>query len=565
MRCSGLRLGCVPHRLHALRATRNQGHVGTLALQTHGVGGSSEGRGRPVLRLPALNIPGPGGKGFQGILSQLLHGLRHGPLLCQPGIEHLLHGPAGFAKFIQPHHARAALERVKRPAQRGLLAQVAGLIGQSLKGLQAVIHDFPGFLQEDRQQFIVAVQRFGTQLGGRRQGLCRSNCCAARAGQILAGMGGGDGIIRCRPARLHVRKHLGHGIGQGIGACHRRLGHNRCRHCLEVGQGTWFGCGPGRGVLVVCEPRLQGLRLRRRPQFGGRRRCSYRRLDGRCSCWDGRCGNRCGRRLRRRHALHGNIHGRPESFGAATAAVTHDDAQLVLFLVIDKQLARHIALVAEHVDEKAHGTQTAAQLLEDTGLILDRHLAEHQMLDGVTHALHGGRGLLEAQHRQHAAHLRHLARHRGQHRGIGGVAKEQIQLLLGLTQGDAQLAHHRSHGLLVAGLTVELLHPDFQRLGLRAMQRRIQTLDQHAGLGGLYLVVMPGGHEAGLQIQHRGRHLHGQLGRWWLADAFHRLGDTNQRARQTVADRLQLDQRLGHQPELLGHGPDLAAVATGDR
>ena len=187
------------------------------------------------------------------------------------------------------------------------------------------------------------------------------------------------------------------------------------------------------------------------------------------------------------------------------------------------------------------------------------------MLDGVTHALHGGRSLLEAQHRQHAAHLRHLARHRGQHRDVGGVAKEQIQLLLCLAQGDAQLAHHRSHGLLVAGLTVELLHPDFQRLGLRAMQRRIQALDQHAGLGGLYLVVMPGGHEAGLQIQHCGRHLHGQLGRWWLADALHRLGDTNQRARQTVTGRLQLDQRLGHQPELLGHGPDLAAVAAGDR
>ena len=232
VRCSGFHLGHVPHWLHALRAlgaTWNQGHVGTLALQTHGVGGSSEGRGRPALRLPVLDILGPGSKGFQGILSQLLHGLRHGPLLCQPGIEHLLHGPAGFAKLIQPHHARAALERVKRTAQRGLLAQIARLIGQSLKGLQAVIHDFTGFLQEDGQQLIIAIQLFGAQLGSSGQGLCRSNCWAARAGRILACMRSGDGLIRCRSARLHVSKHLGHGIGQGIGACHRRLGRHRCR------------------------------------------------------------------------------------------------------------------------------------------------------------------------------------------------------------------------------------------------------------------------------------------------------------------------------------------------
>ena len=448
---------------------------------------------------------------------------------------------------------------MERTAQRGLLAQIARLVRQRLQGLLTVVHDFTGFLQEDGQQLVVAIELGSAQLGGRRRGFGRRDCSAAQGRQILA-----TRFIACRPARPHVRKHLGHGIGQCIGACHCRLGHGRCGHGLEIGQGTGLGRGPGRAVLVVCEPCLQGLRLGHRPHFGGRRRGSDRRLDGRRSCRGGRCGGCSNRRLHGRHALHGNVHSRAEGFGAATAAMAHDDAQLVFFLVIDEQLARHIALVAEHVDEKAHGTETAAQLLEDARLVLDRHLAKHQVLDSVTHALHGGRGLLESQHRQHPTHLRHLARYRGQHRGVRGIAKEQIQLLLSLAKGDAQLSNHRPHGLLVAGLTVELLHPDFQRLGLRAMQSRIQTLDQHAGLGGLYFVVMPGGHEAGLQIKHCGRHLHGQLGRRRLANALHRLRHTNQRTRQPVTDRLQLDQRLGHQSELLGHGSDLAAVAAGN-
>ena len=449
---------------------------------------------------------------------------------------------------------------MERTAQRGLLAQIAGFVRQNLEGLQAVIHDFAGFLQEDGQKLIVAVQIYSAQFGCRHRSSRRH---ARRSCDCRCQIPSDIRLVSCLLARLHARKHLSHGIGQGIGAHAGRLCHGWCGYCLKLGQGTWLGHCPRRGVLVLDVPDLQLLWLRHSsgnwPHFDRRWRCGDRGLHYRIS----NHGSRSDRSLsRRRYAIHGNIHGGTEGFGATTAAMTHDDAQFVLFLVIDEQLARHIALVAEHVDEKAHGTETAAQLLEDARLVLDRHLAEHQMLDGVTHALHGGRGLLESQHRQHTTHLRHLARYRGQHRGVRGIAKEQIQLLLSLAKGDAQLSNHRPHGLLVAGLTVELLHPDFQRLGLRAMQSRIQTLDQHAGLGGLYFVVMPGSHEAGLQIQHRGRHLHGQLGWWRLANALHRLRHTNQRARQPVTDRLQLDQRLGHQSELLGHGSDLAAVAT---
>ena len=74
----------------------------------------------------------------------------------------------------------------------------------------------------------------------------------------------------------------------------------------------------------------------------------------------------------------------------------HDNAQLVLFLVIDKQLARHIALVAEHVDEKAHGAKTATQFFKKPGVAFYVQFAKNQVLNGVTHALHGCRRLVKA-------------------------------------------------------------------------------------------------------------------------------------------------------------------------
>jgi hypothetical protein len=122
--------------------------------------------------------------------------------------------------------------------------------------------------------------------------------------------------------------------------------------------------------------------------------------------------------------------------------------------------------------------------------------------------------------------------------------------------------HHRPHGLLVAGLTVELLHPDFQRLGLSAMQSRIQTLDQHAGLGGLYFVVMPGVMK--LACRYSTAVATSMASSAGGGSPMRSTVSATRISAQPVADRLQLDQRLGHQPELLGHGSDLAAVATGD-
>ena len=280
------------------------------------------------------------------------------------------------------------------------------------------------------------------------------------------------------------------------------------------------------------------------------------------------CGCCCRHRSRRRWCgLHccrrfcGQL-GRGCQRSATAAALAHDDAQLVLFFVVHKQLARHIALVAEHVDQKSHRAQAAAQFFKNRRAAFFLNLAQHQALDRIAHALHGGRGLVKAQHHEHAAHLRHLARHRCQHGGIRRVAEVLVQMLFGFTQCHAQLAHHRPHGLLVAGLTVQLFHPRFERLRWRTVQGSIEALHQHRRLFRLRIFVMPACHERGLQIQHCGGDFHGQLSRWWLANAVHCFSHANQRPRQTMAGGLQLDQRLCDLSELLGHGANLALLAT---
>ena len=142
----------------------HQRYFGALAIQAHGIGGSAEWGCRPVLCLVLLQILRPGAKGLERILGQLLHGLGHGFLLGQPGIEHLLHGPACFTKLVKSHHAGAALERMESTAQRGLLAQICGLIGQRLQRLQTIANNFTSLFKEDAQQFVIAVQIIGTQL-----------------------------------------------------------------------------------------------------------------------------------------------------------------------------------------------------------------------------------------------------------------------------------------------------------------------------------------------------------------------------------------------------------------
>ena len=481
---------------------RHQRHFGAFAMHAHGVRSGPERRGRPVLGSMLLQILRPGPKGLESIPSELLHGLGHGFLLGQPGVEHLLQCPTGFAELVQPHHARAALERMECPAQRGLLAQVRRLVGQRLQGLQTVVHHFACFLQEDGKQLVIAIQILRAQL---HRLLYESGFNLHLLGrevqhelQALA--------FLCRAlAGLHVGKDLGHGIRQGIGAF-ARMG--RRGRWFNVRQRCRFGFGPVTGLLPRQVRQLgrqlqhRGLKFRLRNcslhrscrlRFKLRRNaflisvCSYGRYSIHLRSSLNRFWSRLRRhgRYRSRHRCRcaGQIHrdiDRSSQCRASATALAHDDTQLVPVLVIHKQLARHIALIAEHVDQKAHRAKTAAQLFKDLESVFLRHLAQHQMLDGVAHALHGSRCLIETQHHEHTAHLRHLARHGCQHRTVQRIAEVLVQVFFRLAQRHAQLTNHGAHGLLVAGLAVQVFHPGFERLGGCAMQGCIQTLHQHA-------------------------------------------------------------------------------------
>ena len=197
------------------RTTRHQGHIRTGAMQAHGIGCGTEGSCGPGVGLLVFQILSPGAKSLQCILSQSLHGLRHGLLFRQPGIEHLLHGPACFTKLIEPDHAGATFECVKRASKCGLLAQISGLISQGAQCLLAVLHHFSGFFQEDGTQLIIAIKLISTQLD-RRRNRCRNDCrlhfrhCTQGFFCFTAGS------CRNRGAGLHARKYLRHGISQRI-------------------------------------------------------------------------------------------------------------------------------------------------------------------------------------------------------------------------------------------------------------------------------------------------------------------------------------------------------------
>ena len=107
----------------------------------------------------------------------------------------------------------------------------------------------------------------------------------------------------------------------------------------------------------------------------------------------------------------------------------HQRPELTFDIVVHKELFRQRRLVIKHVNQKAQRTQIVTQLVESTGrtgtLLID--FSFQHLLNSVTHAQDRLRGLVQTQHRQHAAHLRELARHIGEHNFVLRVAKKNIQ------------------------------------------------------------------------------------------------------------------------------------------
>ena len=220
----------------------------------------------------------------------------------------------------------------------------------------------------------------------------------------------------------------------------------------------------------------------------------------------------------------------------------HEHTQLALLLVVHEQLARHGALVAQHVDQEPQCPQAASQLFKKRLTFLLWHLIDQQTFDRFAHARHRKRCLVKPKHGENPAHLGQLSGHRREHRQLFWRTKELVETLFRFSQRRTQLVNDAPHGLAVTDPAVQILHPRLQRCRLGTSQDLLETLCQtactlhHAGVTGIQIF------ERGLQIQHGSRNFHSQCGGWWLARTHCGLQGARQGPRKAVAPRQQLVQ-----------------------
>ncbi len=248
------------------------------------------------------------------------------------------------------------------------------------------------------------------------------------------------------------------------------------------------------------------------------------------------------------------------------AGTPHQGTQLAQLLVIDKQLARQSALVAEHVDQKPQRSQAITQFLEGlAALIGPLHFVDQQPLHRIAHAHHRHGCLIQAQHRQHTPHLRQLPRNRFQRTGVLGLAEELVHRPLGLAQRNAQFIHHTAHGLVIADTPVQLLHPGLQRLRLSPRTHTVETLGQAIGPVGHVFVRSVQLLKSSLQVEHRRRHFHGQRRRGGLSRPDRGIQRPGHGLRQTLTIAMELAQRVTYQAELIRRRFEFVAVSPCQR
>ena len=77
---------------------------------------------------------------------------------------------------------------------------------------------------------------------------------------------------------------------------------------------------------------------------------------------------------------------------------THDRLEFTTRLIVKEQILGHCTLVAQHVDEKAQRTETAAQLLKTLCRCgAGRHGLNEQLFNAIAHAQSGDRCLVQPQ------------------------------------------------------------------------------------------------------------------------------------------------------------------------
>ena len=321
------------------------------------------------------------------------------------------------------------------------------------------------------------------------------------------------------------------------------------------------------GIGVFFGSHLQRLGRLGRHQFGRRhrrgRRCKHGgRLDGRHDCgsgWHARHQGAAG--------LFGT--GLDDMFGILRIAIAlaltgaaHGELELSRHFVVAVKLAGHAGLVAQHVDQKAQHPQAVAQFVEYGLALLGRDGSGLQALDITAHLRHGRCCRIEAEYRKDAPNLRQQPTHGLQRLHVVRSAEVLVEVFFRLAQGLPQFPHDAAHGLLVADLVVEPLHPVFQRRWRLAFQHTHQTPGQnlrvhrHVGFADIQ------GAERRLQIQYGSGHFHGHFGAGQLSGLLQAPRNQGQRLLQRLAARVQLHQGLGHQRELADNGFDLLPVPS---
>ena len=479
-----------------------QGQAPTL--QSQRIGGDRKRLGAPVRAAMGRDVLHPGVEAAHRVGRQRAHVFRHGLLICQPRIHHALHGPGRLAKLRQAHHARAALERMERPTQRRLLRHVTRLAAQSLDRFAAALHHLACFIEEDVEQ-VVVLQVVVTRRG-RRGGFRCGHRHAGRGLESLQRARQFCGVVRARGFRCALRdlRQLRLFIQRRPGGDLVQLTEHRCVRLGGVGQ-------LGRRLdlwrhVVDVERHVHGARVE-----GGR---------------------------------HG--HGR-------TAQAPGHMPQLARGGVVHEQPACEHGLVSQHVDLKAQGAQAVAQPFEGARRAggLDVRILQQKLAHRIAHVADRGGGLIKPQHRQHAPHLAHEAGHGRERAGVRRVAEELVQVLLDLAQRDAQLTHHRAHGLAIAHAAIQILHPRLKGRRHGALAYRIQALRQLAHARGKGRVARPEVGKRGFEEQHRGRHLHGKFGMGRLARLRNVLRRLVKHFCQRPALLMQLFERFGHHAELV--------------
>ena len=486
------------------------------------------------------DVVDPAGQIVQTPVSEVEQRLRCCCLVGELRVVELLAGPGAFAEVFEPDHARAALERVEGAPQCGQQVQVGGRVAERAARVTRVGQHLACLFEKDLAHLVVL--RDLSELRARGRG-CeiephRRAHLDARARHVEVDadrVGRGRHEIDQRLRQLAARQRLAGRV-------------DRLFECFLGAQNGRGECRLVGGLGLVREPLEVTGHIGHRHVVAHRAERELLRLFDQ-ALLDG-CGGRAAGDLGRMH------------FGTAA----HHRAERAGFGVVGEQRLGHLRLHAEHVDQEAERTEVAGEPVEHVGLrdAVGVDLGRGQAVDLGAHAQQRGRGVVHAQHREHAAHRGKLARHGNQHLARFGLAEVLVDQFLGFGQARAQLLHHAAHGLAIRDAAVQLLHPAFERVGRVALAHGREPVGQALHARGLFGVVEIDVVECRFDVEQAGRDFHRQLGRGRGAGLLRLRDRLLQLGGKCIAEREQFLQRFADERELLRQAGHAVHLATGD-